>query len=314
MQLQFLGTGAGMPSKERNVTSIALKLLEEIGSVWLFDCGEGTQHQLLHSTIKPRKIDKIFITHMHGDHIFGLPGFLSSRSFLGGETPLTIYGPAEVEAFVEAAIALSTTHLTYPVHFVEVSEGIVFEDQHFTVTAKPLQHVVPCFGYRIEQKDLPGQLLVERAKAFGVPPGPLYRDLKNGIDITLEDGTVVPSKDVLSPPQKGFTVTILGDTKFCAASIDLAREADIIVHEATFDHTTTDLAANYGHSTNIEAATVAKEARAKNLIMTHISARFVGADVDKLVSQARTVFPATYVAQDLRLFEWKKEQLLVVDR
>ncbi|MFF5995523.1 ribonuclease Z [Lysinibacillus sp. KU-BSD001] len=309
MQLQFLGTGAGMPSKERNVTSIALKLLDEIGSIWLFDCGEGTQHQILRTAIRPRRIDKIFITHVHGDHIFGLPGLLSSRSFLGGESPLTIYGPAHVQTFIETALQMSNTHLTYPIHFIDVQEGIIYEDAHFVVHAKKLQHVIECFGYRIEQKDLPGQLLVEKVQALGVPRGPLYKELKLGHNVTLEDGTIVKASDVLSAPKPGFTVTILGDTKYCDASITLAKEADLVVHEATFDASTTNLAASYGHATNVEAATVAKKAQAKNLIMTHISARFLKQDVEKLVNEARTVFPHTFVADDFALFELKNGQL-----
>lgn len=305
MQLQFLGTGAGMPSKERNVTSIALKLLEENGHIWLFDCGEATQHQILHTTIKPRKIDKIFITHMHGDHIFGLPGFLSSRSFLGGDSLLTIYGPAEVRDFVEMAITLSKTHLTYAIEFVEVTEGVVFEDEQFIVTAQPVEHVISCLGYRVEQKDLPGELLIERVQALGVPRGPLYRDLKNGIDVKLADGRIVKARDVVAPPKPGFIVTILGDTKYCVASVELAKNADIIVHEATFDHSTTDLAANYGHSTNVEAATVAKQAQAKHLILTHISARFLPHDVEQLVAEARTIFEQSFVAKDFAQFEFK---------
>src|SRR5574337_154707 len=135
MELLFLGTGAGIPAKTRNVTCTALKLLEERKAVWLFDCGEATQHQILHTTIKPRKIDKIFITHLHGDNIFGLPGFLSSRSFLGGEDVLTIYGPARLHQWIEQTLQLSKTHLTYPIEFVEVKDGIVFEDEKFTVRA-----------------------------------------------------------------------------------------------------------------------------------------------------------------------------------
>jgi ribonuclease Z len=309
MQLQFLGTGAGMPSKERNVTSIALKLLDEIGSIWLFDCGEATQHQILQTSIKPRRIDKIFITHMHGDHIYGLPGFLGSRSFLGGESPLTIFGPAEIKDFIEAAIRYSKTHITYPVHFIEVQEGVIFEDEHFIVHAKKLQHVIECFGYRVEQKNLPGQLLIEKVQKQGVPRGPLYRELKAGRDITLEDGTIVKASEVLSEAKKGFTVTILGDTKFCDASIDLSKEADIVVHEATFDSSTTELAASYGHSTNVEAATVAKLANAKNLILTHISARFLKPDVERLVNESREVFSSTFSADDYAVFDLKNGKI-----
>lgn len=309
MQLHFLGTGAGMPSKERNTSALALKLLEERGSVWLFDCGEATQHQILHTTIKPRKIDKIFITHLHGDHIFGLPGFLSSRSFLGGEDTLTIYGPKGLQQWIDMTLKLSKTHVTYPIDFVEVQEGIVFEDEQFIVRAMPLQHVIECFGYRVEQKSLPGELLIDQAQQLGVPKGPLLGQLKAGHDVTLADGTVVYSKDVTNPPQPGFIVTILGDTKFCENAVALAENADIVVHEATFDHATIELAAQYGHATNTEAAQVAKQANAKHLILNHISARFLANDLVPFLDEAAQLFPNVYLANDHSQFEWRQRTL-----
>lgn len=302
MDIQFLGTGAGMPSKERNTSSLALKLFEERGTIWLFDCGEATQHQILHTSIRPRKIEKIFITHLHGDHIFGLPGFISSRSFLGGEDPLTIYGPKGLKEWIEKTFQISKTYIPYPLHFVEVEDGIIFEDDTFVVEAKELNHVIQCFGYRIEQKPLPGTLLVEKAIELGVPKGPLLGKLKKGEDVQLPDGTIVYSKDVLTPEKKGFTVTILGDTTFCENAVYLSREADIVVHESTFDHQTEHLASQYGHSTNVQAATVAKKAGAKNLILNHISARFLQHDMKNLVEEAKQTFPNIWVANDFNEF------------
>ncbi|RNC97952.1 ribonuclease Z [Lysinibacillus halotolerans] len=309
MELQFLGTGAGMPSKERNTSSLALKLLEERGTIWLFDCGEATQHQILHTTIRPRKVEKIFITHLHGDHIFGLPGFLSSRSFLGGEDTLTIYGPKGLKEWINSSFEVSKTHLTYPIEFVEVEEGVIFEDDQFIVTAKLLEHVIPCYGFRIEQKPLLGELLMEKANRLGVPKGPLLGKLKNGEDVTLNDGTTVFSKDVTAPPKKGFIVTILGDTKYCENAKILSHEADIIVHEATFDHTTGHLAASYGHSTNVEAAKIARESKGKNLILNHISARFLPYDLQKILSEAKEIFPNVSIANDFTLYQWRNNQL-----
>ena len=312
MQLHFLGTGAGMPSKERNTSALAVKLLEERGTIWLFDCGEATQHQILHTAIKPRKIDKIFITHLHGDHIFGLPGFLSSRSFLGGEDALTIYGPAGLQQWVEQTLKLSKTHLTYPISFVDVKEGIVFEDEQFIVRALPLAHVIECFGYRVEQKPLLGELLVDKAFALGVPKGPLLGKLKAGHDVQLEDGTIVNSDEVTSPPQKGFTVTVLGDTKYCENAKILAQNADVVVHEATFDHATIHLAAQYGHATNTEAAQIAKSAGAGALILNHISARFLKNDIDNLLKEAQQIFENTYIANDQTQFDWQQQQLKLI--
>ena len=309
MQLHFLGTGAGMPSKERNTSALMVKLLDEIGEMWLFDCGEATQHQILRTSLKPRKVTKIFVTHLHGDHIFGLPGFLSSRSFQGGDEELTIFGPAGIQQWMEITLALSKTHLTYPLKFVEVNEGIVYEDAQFVVRAGALRHVVPCFGYRIEQKDLPGELLIDKAQALGVPKGPLLGQLKNGRDITLDNGVIVRATDVVASPQKGFTLAILGDTKYCAEALALAQGADIVVHEATFDGSTTELAANYGHSTNREAATVASYAQARYLLLNHLSARFLPGDLPQFLAEAQAIFPQTYLTTDYAVFSWQNGEL-----
>lgn len=313
MQLQFLGTGAGMPSKERNTSALAVKLLEERGTIWLFDCGEATQHRILHTTIKPRKIEKIFITHLHGDHIYGLPGFLGSRSFQGGEELLSIYGPKGLKEWVEMTLTLSKTHLTYPIEFIEVQEGTVFEDEQFIVKAMPLEHVIECYGYRIEQKPLPGELLIDKARALGVPNGPLLGQLKAGKDITLSDGTVVYSTDLTSPPKLGFTLAILGDTKYCLNAQELSRNADIVIHEATFDHATSHLASQYGHATNTEAARIARDADAKALILNHISARFLAHNLNDLLVEARAIFDPTFIANDFSTFEWKQGKIEVVE-
>ncbi len=310
VQLHFLGTGAGMPSKERNTSALMIKLLDEVSEMWLFDCGEATQHQILHTSLKPRKVTKIFITHLHGDHIFGLPGFLSSRSFQGGDEPLTIFGPPGLQQWIEQTLALSKTHLTYPLYFVEVQEGIIFEDAHFAIYAQELRHVVPCYGYRIEQKDLPGELLIDKAQALGVPKGPLLGQLKNGYDVVLENGHVIQAKDVVAPSKKGFTLTILGDTKYCEEAIQLSRDADIIVHEATFDGTLTALAASYGHATNVEAAQVAQQAGADYLLLNHLSARFLPQDLPQFLAEAQAIFPQTLLTSDQAIFTWQNNKLI----
>lgn len=310
MQLQFIGTGAGMPSKFRNTSSLAVKLLDENGSIWLVDCGEATQHQILHTTIKPRKINKIFITHLHGDHIFGLPGFLSSRSFLGGTEPVTIYGPEGLEQWLRMTMQVTGTHLTYAIHYEVIQPGVIYEDEQFIVSCQKLQHVIDSYGFRVEQKDLPGKLAIDVARSLGVPNGPLLGKLKNGQDVTLENGTIITSDSVVSAPIKGFKLAILGDTKFCSASIELAQDVDIVIHEATFDKGTEKLAAVYGHSTNVEAATVAKKANAKVLLMNHISARFLASDLMKLKDEAREVFTNSQIVNDFEQYNWQNHQLV----
>src|SRR5699024_10286933 len=215
MELTFLGTGAGLPSHERNVTAIVLNLLAESNQCWLFDCGEATQHQFLKTTLKPRKITKIFITHLHGDHLFGLPGLLSSRSFQGGEEGLIIYGPQGIQNFVETSLKVSGSRLTYPIEFVELTgAGKVFHDEHFNIDCVELDHGIQSFGYRIQEKDRLGKLDVQKLQEIGIPPGPIYSEIKDHATTTLDDGTILYRKDFLGEPKKGKTIAIFGDTRY----------------------------------------------------------------------------------------------------
>lgn len=300
MDIFFLGTGAGLPAKLRNVTSIALKLLEERGAIWLFDVGEATQHQILHTTIKPRRIEKIFITHLHGDHIYGLPGLLSSRSFQGGDSEVTVYGPKGIEEYLNVSLSVSQTFLKYPLKIVEIDEGILFEDDQFVVEARLLEHGIPSYGYRITEKDKKGILFADKLIAAGVQPGPIFKKIKNGETIILDDGRVIDPREFIGSPQKGRVVAILGDTRYCENAIYLARNADLLIHEATFSKEEEKLAFDYFHSTTHQAAKIAKQADSKCLCLTHISSRYDRNAWGELVGEAKEIFLHTDIAEDFK--------------
>lgn len=306
MEVTFLGTGAGMPSKERNVSALIMNLLQEINELWLFDCGEATQHQILETTLKPRKITKIFITHLHGDHIFGLPGLLSSRSFLDGNDPVRIYGPVGIKKFVETSLSVSKSHLTYSIEFIELSdEGVVFENDRFIIHNIKLDHNITSFGYRITEKDQLGELLVDELIARGVKPGPIFRTIKENEETTLDDGTVIKRKDVLGPPKKGKVITIFGDTRYKAEYAAFIEGSDLLIHEATFDKDKQQLARQYYHTTAYQAAKLAKDAKVEQLILTHISSRYQSKAQQALLQEAKSVFQNTKMAYDLATFSLK---------
>ena len=304
MEIQFLGTGAGQPSKQRNVSSLALQLLDELNEIWLFDVGEATQHQILRTNIRPRKITKIFISHNHGDHIFGLPGLLSTRSFQGEVGPLTIYGPAGLEQFVTTALRISKTKVSYPIHFVELKDDQkIFENSEFSVYCKKLDHRVASFGFRVVEKSHPGVLLMDKLAPYHLPNGPILGQLKAGKVVELEDGRVLNGKDFLGPEKKGRIVTIIYDTRITPSIAELAQDADVLVHESTFAGPEGKMAKAYYHSTATQAAEIAKKANVKRLFLTHVSARYLGAKAHILEKQAQKVFPNTVLVNDLDVFD-----------
>ncbi|MFQ0995250.1 ribonuclease Z [Gilliamella sp. BG2] len=303
MNLTFLGTSAGSPTLQRNVSSILLDLRQERGKFWLFDCGEATQMQMQKAKFSLAKLEIIFLTHLHGDHLFGLPGVLTSRSLMQNQSPLTLIAPKGIKILIETVIEISYSWLTYPLNIIELEENCtVFEDNQFQVEAKLLQHRVPCFGYRIIEKDLPAQLNIDKLKQDNIQAGPFYNDLKNGKTITLDDGRIINGTDYLGQIKKGRKLAILGDTIPCQTSIDLANDVDLLVHEATQEHALVDKAIERGHSTTIHAATIAKQANAKRLIMTHISPRYNLNNNKKLVNEAKSVFANTEIATDFATF------------
>ena len=296
MEVVFLGTGSAVPTRTRNVTSVALRLPER-GETWLFDCGEGTQHQLMRSPVRSGTLTRLFVTHLHGDHVFGLLGLLTSLSLAGDLPGLDLHGPDGLERFVRDALAVTETHLSYPLRVHAVTEGLVHEDRWHRVTCARLRHVVPAFGYRVEEREQPGALDAARARALGVPNGPLLGRLKAGEDVALEDGRVVRGAELVGPPRAGRSFAFCTDTTFCEGAVALARGVDLLVHESTYSTADAERLPERLHATPAMAAEVARRAGARRLVLTHFSSRYL--DVAPLLEEARALFPETVAAEDL---------------
>jgi ribonuclease Z len=306
VQVTFLGTSSGVPTRARNVSAVALRLPQR-AELWLFDCGEGTQHQFLRSELRVSQLRRIFVTHMHGDHVFGLPGLLASLG-LAGSCPdgLDLYGPDPLPHYLEGVLRTSSTRIGYPLRHHRVrqaaqSGAMLHEDDEIQVRCTALTHRVPAYAYRVDRKPRAGRFDVERARALGIPPGPVYGDLKAGRSVTLADGRIINGASLCGPPQPGCSLVYCTDTVFSEAAVELARGADLLIHESTFCHAEGELAIQRQHSTSTMAAQTALEAGVGRLLLTHLSPRYVpGAAVgpDDLLAEARAIFPQTDVARD----------------
>jgi len=201
--------------------------------MWLFDCGEGTQHQIIRSELKISQLSRIFITHMHGDHIFGLMGLLATCGLAGNVDRIDIYGPPGLNEYLQAASRYSHTHFSYPFKVHVVRPGIIYEDSEFTVSCGPLQHRITAFGYRVVEKDRSGRFDIEKAKALQIPPGRIYGQLKRGETVTLNDGRIIDGTQLCGPTEMGRKIAYCTDTVFCDGAVELAQDADVLIHEAT---------------------------------------------------------------------------------
>jgi ribonuclease Z len=305
LQITFLGTSAGVPTRARNVSSVALRLPQR-AEVWLFDCGEATQHQLQRTPIKISQISRIFITHLHGDHLFGLMGLLATCGLAGQGQEIHLYGPDGLWEYVRVCSQISRTALSDTLKIHTVEPGIVHREEDFSVSCQPLRHRIPAFGYRVTEADRPGRFDVERAHALGIPPGPLYGRLKQGESVELADGRVVDGRELIGATLAGRAIVYCTDTTYCQGAVALSEGADTLIHEATFAAQDETLAVQSMHSTAATAARVACEARVRQLILTHISPRYTpdsAVTPEELLAQARAVFPRTDMARDLATFE-----------
>lgn len=299
LTVTFLGTSGSVPTPKRALPAIAVQRKDEL---ILFDCGEGLQRQMIQAGIGFHKKMKVFITHMHGDHVLGLPGLLQTMSLLERERKLDIYGPVGIKAFVEAIKQTVQFVLTFPVNVCEIEEeGIVCGEKEYKIRAKWVEHVIPSLAYALVEKPRPGRFFPEKAKRLGVKEGPLWSKLQQGGSVRLPNGQVVRSKDVTGPLRQGRKIVYTGDTKSTENLAKFAENADLLIHDATFDDELAERAQEDGHSTPSQAAETAKKAHAKWLILTHISARYKDASV--LVEQARKIFSKVDVAEDFMRIE-----------
>jgi ribonuclease Z len=307
MELTFLGTSSGTPSRSRNVSATALQLTER-GELWLFDCGEGTQHQILRAPqVRLSQLTRVFLTHLHGDHLFGIMGMLASRALAqGGTSAVTLYGPAGLAEYVGVGLRASGMRFGFPVSIQNVRPGApLYEDDEVTVTAAPVRHRIEAYAYAVTEKPRTGRFNVEAARALGVPEGPLYGQLKAGRRITLPDGREIDGAGLTGPDRPGRKVVFSGDTLYAPELVALAEGADLLVHEATYAAGDRPLADRAAHSTTDTAATVAREAGVLQLYLNHFSARYEsehGPGLIDLLAEARAIFPATYLAHDFLRF------------
>tara|TARA_Y100000589_G_C27078807_1_gene598702 strand:- start:19 stop:957 length:939 start_codon:yes stop_codon:yes gene_type:complete len=305
VNITFLGTSSGVPTLSRNVSSLALKLSQK-AEVWLFDCGEGTQHQLIRSDIKSSQIKKIFITHMHGDHVYGLPGLLATLGLSGNSQGIDIFGPSNLKNFIFSALKNSYCKISFPLNFFEVEDSalnnkILFENDLVEVRCGCLKHRLPTYGYRVNEKDKPGRFNIEKAKSLNIPPGPIYSQLQSGQTIKLADGRIFSGKEFCGKPRKGEIFAYCTDTIFSDSAVKLSKNADLLVHESTFSEKDEEMAYKKLHSTTIMAAKTALLSNAKKLILTHLSPRYTPKSIIKpndLLKEAQKIFPNTSLAKD----------------
>ncbi|MDY6819637.1 MAG: ribonuclease Z [Halobacteriales archaeon] len=286
LRVTFLGTSGSVPTTERNPSAIHVN---REGDQLLFDCGEGTQRQMMHYGTG-FTVERIFLTHLHGDHVFGLPGLLQTWDFNDRETPLTIYTPAGTGRTIRSITGAGDTNPAYPVHVEEVApDEIAHRGDDYEIRAFRTNHRTRAVGYALIEDERKGRFDRARAEELGVPVGPKFSQLHAGEPVELEDGTIVEPDQVVGPPRPGRRVIYTGDTRPTDTIADVAADADLLIHDATFGDEYADRAAETGHSTAREAAEIATAAGVSRLVLTHISSRYTG-DASMLTRQAAEVF------------------------
>ncbi len=293
LKLLFLGTSAARPTVERSVSSLAL--VRE-GETLLFECGEGTQRQMMRYGVS-FNLAEVFFTHFHADHFLGIIGLVRTLGLQGRTEPMRLYGPKGARRILGAALNLGVERVPFEVAIEEVEPGAALHREEYDILPYEAEHGGGALGYALIEKDRLGKFDPARARELGVPEGPLWGKLQRAEAVTLEDGRVVGPELIVGAPRPGRKVVYSGDSRPCKATIEAAIGADALVHEATFSLEEADRARETDHSTAHEAAEVARMAKVRRLVLTHVSARY-SRDPGPLLEEARAVFPETVVAKD----------------
>ena len=289
----FLGTGASCPTVDRNVAGLAV---QREGETILFDCGEGTQRQMMRYGVG-FSFTEVFFTHFHADHMLGITGLLRTMGLQDRTAPVTLYGPRGAPKILGAAMGLGIERNKFPVEVVEIRAGDRLRRAEYDIVVFETEHRADTVGYALAEHTRLGRFHPERARELGVPEGPFWGRLHKGETVTLEDGRTVSPADLVGPTRRGRTLVYSGDTRPHLALLQAARGADLLIHEATFGGDEAERAVETGHSTAAEAARVALEAGVRRLVLTHISPRYTR-DAPELLAEARAVFPETTIARD----------------
>jgi ribonuclease Z len=293
LSVTFLGTGAACPTVDRNVAALAV---QREGETILFDCGEGTQRQMMRYGVG-FSFTEVFFTHFHADHMLGITGLLRTMGLQDRTAPVTLYGPRGALRILGAALSLGIERNKFPVEVVEIEAGQRLVRDEYDIVVFETEHRADTVGYALAEHTRLGRFHPDRARELGVPEGPLWGRLHKGETVTLDDGRTVRPADLVGSPRRGRTVVYSGDTRPHLALLHAARGADLLIHEATFGSDEAERAIETGHSTAAEAARVAVEAGVRQLVLTHISPRYTR-DAPELLAEARAVFPDTVIARD----------------
>lgn len=295
MKLTILGSSSALPTSERYPSAHVLNAHERL---FLIDCGEGTQMQLRKTKVRFAKINHIFLSHLHGDHVFGIYGLLSSLSLMGRENPLNLYAPGKYDGMLRSHLRDFDITLSFDINFIPLTGNDpvkVLDDKYLTVTSFPLMHRVPAFGFLFREKQADRNIIKESIAKYNIP---LVRipAIKKGEDFITSDGTIIKNEEITLPPHQPLSYAYCSDTKYFPRLASFVKDVTLLYHEATFDKSKDDLAALTGHSTTLDAAKTAFDANAHSLVIGHFSSRYK--DVSMLVDESRTIFPETYPAVD----------------